>query len=441
MPYLTIGNSPDRPSPPTPKSSDGFGTSRDSRRVRHTPLTLDQYYYPTILDTFVRDNDQVLSKFLEKNEQPSETRAGKKILMVNNLWIWVVDEKTIITATADDSDQENTGSLLKFIWSEARNAFGEATSVYSIMELFLSAATGFFVAKFAEISNKGPIEIFRDSMRDVETRLFREFLSGLDGADKPEGGLPNRGLDNESQGQRTGLSRYHVISSETVLLEALRDIRDELQMLGSIAEDQETVWKKAVASYNKGKKSRSFQFYTPEDAKKDIDVMLLEAVNTENYINNLLNLRQAEFGRLQAQDSAQLSNVILVLTLITIVFLPLSFLSSLFALDVNSFPHEDGSLRYPGWWLFPILFGVSTIVSVPAILFAWNVNAILAKFRSRNDPRPAKPQIGNTVKYKELQVGRTIADGGTTLQQNESNGWRKSLKRRLRNRDNSIIPV
>ncbi|KAJ8127801.1 hypothetical protein O1611_g5834 [Lasiodiplodia mahajangana] len=287
MPYLTIGDCPDSPSLPATKLLDESGTSRDSRRVRHIPLTLDQYYYPTLLDTFARDNDQVLSKFLEKHGQSLEPRATRKILMVNNLWIWILDEKTIITATADDSDQESTGSLLKVIWSEARNVFGEATSVYSIMELFLSAATGFFVAKSADIYNKGPIEIFRDSMRDVadqETRLFREFLNGLQEADKAQGVLPNQDLDNEPQGQRRGSSRYHVISSETVLLEALRDIRDELQMLSSIADDQEAVWKKAFSSYNKGKKSRSFQFYTPADAKKDIDVMLLEATNTENYV-------------------------------------------------------------------------------------------------------------------------------------------------------------
>ncbi|KAJ8121627.1 hypothetical protein ONZ43_g1966 [Nemania bipapillata] len=170
-----------------------------------------------------------------------------------------------------------------------------------------------------------PIEVFRESIRDVanqETSLFREFLDGLRREARGKQGQPaDQKLNYKPQGI---LNRYHVISSETELLDAIRDIRDELHMLRSLAEDQEIVWQQAFASPQMGSDPQRLGFYTPTEVKKDLDAMLLEADKIEGYINALLDLRQAEFGRLQAQDSAQLSNVILVLTVITIVFVSLS---------------------------------------------------------------------------------------------------------------------
>lgn len=131
MPYLTMGTynpnqgngstehgvTPSRDTEQDSKGPRGFEESIQSRTLRkitHKPMTLDQYYYPILTDTDVRDNDQVLSKFLDKKrEQASQARvenqngstdttesnlsAGgqklqKQILMVDQLWMWVVDE-------------------------------------------------------------------------------------------------------------------------------------------------------------------------------------------------------------------------------------------------------------------------------------------------------------------------------------------------------------
>lgn len=117
--------------------------------------------------------------------------------------------------------------------------------------------------------------------------------------------------------------------------------------------------------------------------KGDLDALVEEAETVHDSINLLLDLRQkqasikeAEFGRIQANDSARQSNSILIFTIITIVFLPLSFLSSLFALDISIFPHESGDVKYEGRWLFPILFGVTAIVSVPTIIIAWKIDTV-----------------------------------------------------------------
>ncbi|KAI9648346.1 hypothetical protein NHQ30_002979 [Ciborinia camelliae] len=400
MPYLTVGSytPKNKPVPSVPTTVfDESIDRRNSKYIKHMPMTLDQYYYPTIMDTSERDNDQVLSKFLQrKHEQGSKSQGTeKKILKINQLWVWIIDEKTIITATTEDPnqespkniDRESPGNLLQtalrnILYGEAKGRFERATSVHSVMELILSVATGFFVEKSVAVPNqnpKGPIEIFRESIRDVadqETSLFRDFLGGLREAEKQKGHLPSEDSSSKSSDKPTSSNRYHVISSETELLDTIRDLRDELHILRSLAEDQEIVWKQAFTSND----LMNFESYTPTDAKKELDDMLSEADKTDNYINTLLDLRQAEFGRLQAYDSARQSNI-----------------------------------------------GATAIVSVPAIILAWNVNAISGKFRPRNNIESIIRSVSTSVENKPVP------------RQGTKSTWGKHLRRRLRRQDNNAV--
>jgi hypothetical protein len=118
MPYLTLGSFTNGSQKESyhhesnangPEGLDESIKSRNSRRVTHVPMTLDQYYYPVLEDTSVRDGDQVLSKFLQNNSDhgkdqlaitnaKTRSKAGssnsgeKQILMVDQLWMWIVDE-------------------------------------------------------------------------------------------------------------------------------------------------------------------------------------------------------------------------------------------------------------------------------------------------------------------------------------------------------------
>ncbi|KAI1214166.1 uncharacterized protein F4807DRAFT_449505 [Annulohypoxylon truncatum] len=417
MPYLTIGHHTPQPKTSTANSNEKESTyDHNLEQIKHRPMTLDQYYYPTIEDTNERDGDQVLSKFLHEEHT-------KTILMVNQLWIWITDDKTIITATTDDSGDESAQNLLQttlknVLYGETRSRFERATSVQAVMELVVGAATGSFMEKSIptgpvgkELSTKkGPIEIFRESIRrvaDGETSLFRDFLASL---------------RSKAWRRNKKSNRYHIISDETELLDHTRDIRDELHILRSLAEDQDTVWKQAFPTDDLTDHFLNYHSCTPTDVKKNLDEMLLEADKTTDYINTLLDLRQAEYSRIQ-------SNCVLIFTIVTIVFLPLSFLSALFALNVSSFPHESGTLQYEGWWLFPIMFGVTALVSTPAIIFAWNTNALSDWFGLRS-------------KYRQTEGSSTTDEGNGALTRRSTIGaFGRSLKRRPQKHKEDVSPA
>ncbi|CEN60548.1 hypothetical protein ASPCAL02984 [Aspergillus calidoustus] len=111
--------------------------------------------------------------------------------------------------------------------------------------------------------------------------------------------------------------------------------------------------------------------------------MIKEAEVVQKSIGTLLdhkqkqaNTMEAKSTRKQAQDTAKQTDTIVIFTVVAIVFLPLSFLTSLFALNISTFPHQGDALAYQGWWIFPILFGVSIIVSGSFMTVAFKANTL-----------------------------------------------------------------
>jgi hypothetical protein len=56
----------------------------------HVRRTLDQYYYHMLKDTKARDGDQVVYRWAHLAELMGES-ADPKVLMVDQLWLWIVD--------------------------------------------------------------------------------------------------------------------------------------------------------------------------------------------------------------------------------------------------------------------------------------------------------------------------------------------------------------
>ncbi|KAL2851650.1 hypothetical protein BJX68DRAFT_275120 [Aspergillus pseudodeflectus] len=363
MPYLTLGEYDPKNAarqPPSRREDNGDDDligRRDAKHIAHVPLTLDQYYYPGISDTSYRDDNQVFSKYLKKHQEkpvsstsrarPDARSKKKQILMVDQLWIWIIDGQSIITSTSHRPQEASTAApqnsrdssmstllhrvLNDIAYGEGRGRFERPTSVGAVMQLILGAATGFFIEKCVQLADgtsKGPLEVFRESIREVanrETVLFQNFLGGLRDEIKSRKVRAERISSGSGRPSIRELPNnpHHIISEETELLDQIRDINDELHMLRALAEDQEIVWNQAFA----GIETQGRFTCTPAEIARDLDGMIVEAEMTRSSIDTLLDLRQkqaslaeTEAGRLQANDTARQSNNIYVFTLVTIFF-------------------------------------------------------------------------------------------------------------------------
>ncbi|KAL3605288.1 hypothetical protein FPOAC2_00231 [Fusarium poae] len=393
MPYLTLGTESPGQSVRLKQKSDSFNGplhTRNTRDLTHIPITLDQYYYAVLQDTSIRDGDQVLTRYLEKYHR----QFGKRILMISQVWIWIIDEGTIITATAEPGGTNvprltngknfHDAVLDRMMNGEGGTRISMPTTVHSVMELMLGAATNAIMSDSVPTMGKKitPIDVFRESIKDVvneEAELFQRFLQELNQDNNDQ----TRQQQKPWSSKKIPGSSNHIIDLEAKLLREVRDIRDELGMLKALSEHQETVWKQA---FETEELRACFQYYhpcTPTDVKGDLDTMVAETDRVIDSLNSLLDLRtkqaaikEAEYGRIQTEDAARQSKSVLIFTIVTVIFLPLSFLSSLFALDVSSFPHESGSVKYESGWIFPILFGVTAIVSIPVTILALKASSI-----------------------------------------------------------------
>lgn len=64
----------------------------------------------------------------------------------------------------------------------------------------------------------------------------------------------------------------------------------------------------------------------------------------------------------------------MVFTIVTIVFLPMSFIAAVFTIPVREFPHLDGALSMPFSYVSKIMFGVGLAISIPLIAVAFAVD-------------------------------------------------------------------
>ena len=153
------------------------------------------------------------------------------------------------------------------------------------------------------------------------------------------------------------------ISEETTLLGEIKDIRDELDMLSLVFEHQEQIlpgiketiqaigeeakWTAAVVQ--KFRKIFSDHDKLLSHPRKDIQRMDRQAKRMYSSIRDLLDLKQkhanaieARYAREQADGASRQSKTLMVFTIVTVIFLPLSFIAAFFAINMDELPHRDG---------------------------------------------------------------------------------------------------
>jgi len=107
-----------------------------------------------------------------------------------------------------------------------------------------------------------------------------------------------------------------------------------------------------------------------------------------NSLTHLLDLKQkhanafeARCARDQAALQAKQGQTIMVFTIVTIVFLPMSFIAAVFAINVDEFPRDHGQQSLPWSYVAKFMFGIGFGISIPLILLAFAVDDVKTVFR------------------------------------------------------------
>jgi Mg2+ and Co2+ transporter CorA len=424
----------------------------------HVRRTLDQFFYRTI-DTSFRDKDQVVLRHQRShckndcelhqcncdNQKREHSKAecdkaqgctcNAKILMVDQLWMWIVSSDLIITSFPQRWDQ--SASDLDDVYEGILNDITAAThkdisDVYELAMIITSRCTGALHFEYTNVGETLFLDVFESAIGHAmnwETKLFAKFEKASHEASKwlrNRRTLPGGPLtimredimtdDNDKTGdhdwteedprlQDSGAEPPFIqtlldIRDETLLLREIKDIRDELEMLKLIFTQQQKVCEEArkgimgaLERHQAGHHQRErLQRLCDEQQRrinnplKDVERMLSQTERIYKSNKDLLDLKQKYANALQASDTARQGQTLMVFTIVTVVFLPLSFTAAFFAIPIESFPHNsqhavDMSLEYVSKYVF----GVGIAIALPCVVVALTVKQIVlfAKERQR----------------------------------------------------------
>jgi hypothetical protein len=190
------------------------------------------------------------------------------------------------------------------------------------------------------------------------------------------------------------------IGTETKLLAEIKDIRDELNIIRRVLQDQLNILpefadklreelhdKRSQEAAELRKRSKD-QIKIIEVHIKDLARMDKQAELIYGSLTNLLDLKQkhanafeARFARDQAALTARQGQTIMVFTIVTIIFLPMSFIAAFFAINIQEFPKQDGQQSLPIGYVSKYMFGIGFGISIPLVFLALAVDDVFGLMR------------------------------------------------------------
>ena len=312
----------------------------------HLPLTLDEYCNPSLDPKILefRNKDQVISRYQEDqhagrqkiNELPS-------VITVPQAWLWKVNE-TIITSLPQNLFVN--GLLLEGMMDSWQNIANEVYNTNHALGLFLSD----LVDVLDRLAMAGLLEPFFN--------IFEKAIADL--------------LEEVNNYIKSTSVETIKIKQEKQFLHKIDDIREELSMIKTVLFQQEEVWKdftnKAWPSYwpegpdgrfkppeRPGSDDESIspkrhrQIWTKMQRpqlqfakfKRRIAKLDADAERVERAIDRKLDLKAKHASLHEAHTMAIMSAAVFGFTIITIIFTPLSFIVTLFALPIDRFQRQQ----------------------------------------------------------------------------------------------------
>lgn len=377
----------------------------------HVRRTLDQFGYYTIADTTSRDKDQVVDRYARAHHMTDQTVPP--MLMVDQCWLWVLRNNTVLTC-------------FPHRWN--RSAQSDSTDVYeSILEMLDDPIHRNKVQNAGQLASviidrcAGNV-LDRDLIKDEHLRFLDFFDWSIDDLNERQSqclqALWQDVQDSRHGGDAEGLTD---ISKEFDVLEKIKDIIDELQIVLRLIDQQEhafnmilhdetnkhipspephsngtnTPTNQAHAT-NSTKLTDFVDFKRLEDSTREraegIRTMIDRAKATYKATLDVLSLKQSQASisearssrqaaesmnqmaieaKKSAEESEKQSYSIMLFTVVTIFFLPMSSIASIFG--VNAVEFGQGTIHLST--IFAYVIPISVFVVYISFFLAFNHKA------------------------------------------------------------------
>jgi Mg2+ and Co2+ transporter CorA len=377
----------------------------------HVRRTLDQFGYYTIADTASRDKDQVVDRYSRAHH--TTDLIVPPMLMVDQCWLWILGNNTVLTC-------------FPHRWN--RSAQSDSTDVYeSILEILDDPLHRNKVQNAGQLASviidrcAGNV-LDRDLIKDEHLRFLDFFDWSIDDLNERQSqclqALWQDVQDSRHGGDAEGLTD---ISKEFDVLEKIKDIIDELQIVLRLIDQQQHAFSMVlhnetskqltspdthsggtntpvnqVHTTNSTKLTEYVDFQRLEDSTRGraegIRTMIDRANATYNATldvlslkNSQANISEARSSRLaaesmnqmaieakkSAEESEKQSYSIMLFIIVTIFFLPMSSIASIFGVNAKEFGQGTVHLST----IFAYVIPISVFVVYMSFFLAFNHKA------------------------------------------------------------------
>lgn len=308
--------------------------------------------------------------------------------MVDQLCMWILGDDLIVTCgaqhwNATTSDQgilerlkESTSSL-----SSSFDADSSESKAFDVARQVMTTSFGTFDRHARGIPSLQFMSMFEQSLGVIaakDSKLLGTFSNAY------------RRLDDKTTSSEALPETLNNLKTETDLLTELKDIRDELHIMETILLDQRRVAReflnletKLARNQHTSSRAESQQEASEsmnsiiDQGLQDIAQLDTQATRLNQSLSDLLQLKQAHYNAFQlksshklALDAAEQGRAVLVFTIVTIIFTPLSFVAAFFTMNLTIFP-EKLSLSHVSRYVFGFGFAVAVPCIVLAFYLGW----------------------------------------------------------------------
>ncbi|KAF2805695.1 uncharacterized protein BDZ99DRAFT_109846 [Mytilinidion resinicola] len=374
----------------------------------HCRRSLDQYMYSTLPDTSARDKDQILHKCTRKgigslsneapdhedvdsvHDQSNDVDETGNVLVVDQLWMWVLDDASVVTffppkevelstnkdkptpahSSAIDLDPSNfvsarliaEGDLRTCIQREIEDSEDPFKNQWDLAAFIVKHVV---TALFDRFEDSGPQAL----------RNFAEYIDKL---------IEKQATSWASLNLRRGLSladsskEIKQVFQDLRDLRELRDVEDELRIITKILNKQNLHISKMQRMYDKhlnlGKSKGAA--YLQETLgiigrkQEQVRRMTMNMEMAKKGFEELISLQQNQISINQAVAAGKQSRAVTIFTVFTVFFLPLSFFTSLYGMNVSEWGGNAGTVSMKV--ILSTMLPLSFVVIVLAFLFAMN---------------------------------------------------------------------
>ncbi|KAK7917394.1 hypothetical protein PG985_011002 [Apiospora marii] len=195
----------------------------------HIRRTLDQYYFVTLDDTSQRDKDQVVYRgTLDKKR---ETKSQSRVVMVDQLWLWILDDNTIITSFPRrwGRNKPDPSGVHKSLRERFEAHPEDIRSIHHLALIIVDQCSRVFFDRTKPLDQRPEVmDIFASAIAHVDQMTAVAYDTFW----------RNTNLYNKDPLRKVVGTKYLDINPEGALLKEAQDIAEELKMMKRIYNEQ-----------------------------------------------------------------------------------------------------------------------------------------------------------------------------------------------------------